>query len=229
MSIIIKDLSIERGKKIIVDKLNFEANSGEIIGLIAPNGTGKTTFFNGVAHLIDSSYQELKMVNINYSNRTSFNKAFFFLENIANLYEEMNALDHLKLIKKLWKSPLSVDEIVTKLQMSTFQSLAVKKMSLGMKQHLLIAMYLISDAPILLFDEPLNGLDPSSIEIVNEIFKNLGNNGKIIIISSHDIYNIQEVCNRVVFLKDKIFFEPIIQNQDIKKTYNELYNKKENL
>lgn len=186
-------------------------------------------FFNGVAHFIDSSYEELSMQNINYSNRTLFNKSFFFLESSANLYEEMNTVDHLKLIKRLWKSPLSVNEIVSKLQMSNFQNLAVKKMSLGMKQHLLVAMYLISDAPILLFDEPLNGLDPSSIEIVNDIFKNLGESGKVIMISSHDIYNIQEVCNRVIFLKDKIFFEPLIQNNDIKKIYNDLYIKKENI
>ena len=229
MGIIIKDLIIKRGKKTIIDQLNFEAKSGEIIGLIAPNGTGKTTFFNGVAHFIDSSYEELSMQNINYSNRTLFNKSFFFLESSANLYEEMNTVDHLKLIKRLWKSPLSVNEIVSKLQMSNFQNLAVKKMSLGMKQHLLVAMYLISDAPILLFDEPLNGLDPSSIEIVNDIFKNLGESGKVIMISSHDIYNIQEVCNRVIFLKDKIFFEPLIQNNDIKKIYNDLYIKKEHI
>lgn len=226
LTININDLKIKRGKTVIIDNLNFIASKGEIVALVAPNGTGKTTFFNGVAHLIKIKYSKLKINERSFTDRINFNRSFFFLETSNYLYEELTALEHLSLIKHLWKSNVSIDDTLKKLKMDSYSSVPVKKLSLGMKQHLLIAMYIISDAPVLLFDEPLNGLDPGSIKIVNSLLVSLSKD-KTIIISSHDIYNIQEICTRVVFLKNKHLIKETTNLKEINKIYSDLYEREE--
>jgi len=223
MAIQIQNLKISRGENTVINGLDFTAESGETIGLVAPNGTGKTTLFSGIAHLIDPSYDKLDLNNTNYSNRIQYNQSLFFLESADNLYKELNTKNHLELIKKLWESPIKIDDILEKLKMTTYQEKAVNKLSLGMKQHLLIAMYLVSDAPILLFDEPLSALDPSSINRVNKIFYDLSMQKKTVIISSHNIFNIQEVCSRVLFLKDGVIAEDRSDLSEIKDVYARLY------
>ena len=199
-TIYIENLNIKRGKKVVIENLDFSATKGDIVALVAPNGTGKTTFFNGLTHMIKSNYSHLEIQGESFSDRVKFNQSFFFLETSNFLYEDLTVTDHLILIKNAWKSPISINGTLDKLKMQNYSSLPVKKLSLGMKQHLLIAMYMISNAPVLLLDEPLNGLDPGSIKIVNSLLISLSRD-KTIIISSHDIHNIQEICNRVVFFK----------------------------
>ncbi len=91
-----------------------------------------------------------------------------------------------------------------------------------MKQHVLIGMYAISDAPILLLDEPMNGLDPTSLRIVNNLLRSLKENGKTIIFSSHDLTNVHTICDEVLFLHAQKVI--IVENtRDIKQSYDELY------
>lgn len=126
----------------------------------------------------------------------------------------------------MWKSTKSIEEVLTYLKMEKYKNKAVKKLSLGMKQHLLIAMYIISDAPVFLFDEPLNGLDPSSIKLVNQILRNY-NEKKTIMISSHDLFNIREVCNRAVFLKNGEISEDTRDLDKLDSIYTNLFEKDE--
>lgn len=223
MTILIKSLEISRGKNKIINNLDLEASSGEIIGLIAPNGTGKTTLFNGIAHLIPLKYDLLKLNGNTSSNREIFNKSFFFIESSQSLYEEMTPADHLKMIKRNWNGTYDEQTIIKYLKMEDYKHTSVKKLSLGMRQHVLIAMYVMSDAPIMLMDEPLIGLDPSSISTVNQIISNWGKQGKTLIISSHDLYNIKEICNRVIFLKDKKIAVQRENLEGIQDLYKNLY------
>lgn len=223
MAILIKSLEISRGKKKIIDHFDLEASSGEIIGLIAPNGTGKTTLFNGIAHLIPLKYNQLTLNGNSSSNRVAFNNSFFFLESSQSLYAEMTPLDHLKMIKNNWNSAYDEQSVINHLKMNDYKKIPTKKLSLGMRQHVLIAMYVMSDVPIMLMDEPLIGLDPSSISTVNQIISDWGKQGKALIISSHDLYNIKESCNRVIFLKDKKIAAQTRNLEKIQSMYQQLY------
>lgn len=226
MSIKIEELSIKRNNELIINNLKFEMNPSEITALIAPNGSGKTTLFNEIAHLIDCSYSLLVLNNFNYKEASKYNSSLFFIESSNHLYEDLSPTEHLKLIKNLWKSTKSIEEVLTYLKMEKYKNKAVKKLSLGMKQHLLIAMYIISDAPVFLFDEPLNGLDPSSIKLVNQILRNY-NEKKTIMISSHDLFNIREVCNRAVFLKNGEISEDTRDLDKLDSIYTNLFEKDE--
>jgi len=223
MAIEIENLHIARGNNKVISGLNLTAEAGEVIGLVAPNGTGKTTLFSGIAQLIEDSLDKLKLNNVSHNDRIKYNQSFFFLESSDNLYAELNVRNHLELIKTLWKRSISIDDVLNELKMTSYEEKPVNELSLGMKQHLLIAMYIVSDAPVLLFDEPLNALDPSSINIVNRIISQLGKQKKTVIISSHNIFNIQEVCSRVLFLKNGVIAEDTSNLSEVKDVYEKLY------
>ncbi|EPH95075.1 ABC transporter, ATP-binding protein [Enterococcus faecalis 13-SD-W-01] len=222
MSVLIQGMTIKRGKKKIIDNLNLSIMDGEVVALVAPNGTGKTTLLNGIAQLLPSIYRKLE-INSFSPHSLNFKRSFFYLESSNNLFEHLNILEHLLVIKKNWQSEIAVDEVINLLKIQQYPTLPIKKMSLGMKQHALLATYLISDAPVLLFDEPLNGLDPGSIEITNAIIQNLAYKNKIILFSSHDIANIQAICNRVIFLKNGKIERDTKNMDQILELYKQLY------
>lgn len=222
MSVLIENMTIKRGGEKIIDNLSLSIMAGEVVALVAPNGTGKTTLLNGITQLIPAIYEKLELNHFS-PHSLNFNRSFFYLESSNNLFEYLNILDHLSLIKKEWQSETAIDEVIRLLNIHDYQSLPIKKMSLGMKQHALLAMYLISDAPVLLFDEPLNGLDPGSIEITNTIIQNLASKKKIILFSSHDIANIQAICNRVLFLKNGKIERDTKNMDEILLLYKQLY------
>ncbi|OUK38531.1 ABC transporter, partial [Enterococcus faecium] len=101
----------------------------------------------------------------------------------------LSAVDYLTLIKYYWQSKVEC-------QTAEYLTLPIGKMSLGMKQHVLLAAYLISDSSVMLFDEPLNGLDPGSIDILNSLIRQWQKEGKTILLSSHAIANIQSICSK---------------------------------
>ena len=222
MSVLIKNMTIKRGMKKIIDNLDLSIMDGEVVALVAPNGTGKTTLLNGIAQLLPSTYKKLE-INGFEPQLLNFKRSFFYLESSSNLFEYLNIKEHLLLIKKNWQSEIVLDEVFRLLKIYEYQTLPIRKMSLGMKQHALLATYLISDAPVLLFDEPLNGLDPGSIEITNGIIQNLADKNKSILFSSHDIANIQAICNRVVFLKDGKIERDTKNMDEILDLYKQLY------
>nr|WP_137599055.1 ABC transporter ATP-binding protein [Enterococcus nangangensis] len=137
-----------------------------------------------------------------YKNRKKFLENLFFLEDSQRLYENLSAKEHFQYVKDMWHSPMAVDKVIKLLKMENYEKKKVGKMSLGMKQHVLLGMYLISEAKLLLFDEPLNGLDPTSIKLFTKIFSKLREQGRSIIMSSHQLGNVTEMSDRVMFLKD---------------------------
>ena len=136
-----------------------------------------------------------------YKNRTAFLSQLFFLEDSQRLYDNLSAREHFQYVKEMWKSDMDVDRVLKILKMQDYAKKHIGKMSLGMKQHVLLGMYLMSDAKMLLFDEPLNGLDPTSIELFTKIFSRLKAQGRSIIMSSHQLGNVTEMSDRVIFLQ----------------------------
>ncbi|MUO11918.1 ATP-binding cassette domain-containing protein, partial [Enterococcus faecalis] len=162
----VKELTVEYGNRTIIENLSMQAEFGEIIGLVAPNGTGKTTFFKAISGLIPRKNGNISLNKIDYNSRSAtYLKELFFLESSKNLYDYLTPKEHLEYIKAARKSNSDIEHIFEQLKMKEYQNRTIKKLSLGMKQHVLLAMYLASDATILLLDEPFNGLDPTSVSL----------------------------------------------------------------
>lgn len=223
----INNLTLSRRNKWILSDVSLNIKENNLIGIVAPNGTGKTTFLKTISGLLAQESGEIKIKNILYKkDRKKYLSNIFFIENNDFLYSEISAISHLKYVKNTWGSSVNINDVIKNLYMEDYKNLPIKKMSLGMKQKVLIAMCQVSDASIIMLDEPMNGLDPTNLQLVSELFLQLKRRNRIIIISSHDLNNITEICDEVLFFNNKKF--EIVEDtsqEDLKKLYNDIYHK----
>lgn len=208
----------------ILNQVNFELADGEIVGLVAPNGTGKTTLLRLLSGLLDARGATITLNGTNANKqRRQYLAQLFFLENSGQLYPNLTVRDHLRYVRGMWQSDVVIEDIVEELEMIDYIDKKVKNLSLGMKQHLLLAMYLVTGANTLLIDEPLNGLDPTSILQFETIFRKLRNDGKTLLVSSHQMDSVGRVCDRVFFLKNQQLHEVVNTGQDFMALYRHMY------
>ncbi|WP_071131080.1 ABC transporter ATP-binding protein [Enterococcus timonensis] len=199
----VTDLHFSYGKKEILAGVSFDLTAGEIVGLVAPNGTGKSTLLRSLTGLLTTKKGQVRLLDFDRrKNRNDFLQHLFFLEDSTRLFDHLTAKEHFQYVKDLWSSKVEVKKVLQVLRMQEYAKKKVGKMSLGMKQHVLLGMYLMSDADLLLFDEPLNGLDPTSIDLFTDIFSRLKSQGKTMLMSSHQLGNVSEMSDRVIFLKE---------------------------
>lgn len=185
-----QNLSFSMGKNTLFDNVSFEINEKDIIALVGENGVGKTTLLKLICSLIKS-----KNINNNLSISFMFsNKCFYpYLTGYQNLLY-FASLENIS-VKK-------IDKYLKLLELYNNKDKLYKKYSLGMKQKLAICLTLIKDKDLYIFDEPLNGLDPKSIIIFNNIINDLKENNKTIIISSHILKEL-DYANKILFIKNK--------------------------
>lgn len=224
----ISNLEVSLDKRKILTDVNLSVECGKIIGVVAPNGTGKTTFFKTIAGLLSPKKGKITLNQFDfYKDRSKYLSQLFFIESSSFLYSDVSVIDHLKYIKATWNSSIDVNQVIDELSMNEYKSLPIKKLSLGMKQHVLIGMYVISNAPLILLDEPMNGLDPTSLDMVSDLLIKMKNKGKIVMFSSHNLSNITDTCDEVMFMNNQNI--EVVNNDftNLKILYNELYIKKE--
>lgn len=196
----IKGVTKYFGEQQVLDELDFSLDEPKIIALVAPNGTGKTTLLNSIVGIdqIDSgTIQIFGQPNTDY--RLFYRMSY--LQDSSILYGHLTGWDHLDFVRKeQGKSKEDLQHLVEELEMEGYLKKKVKHYSLGMKQHLLLAVSLMNQPELLLMDEPLNGLDPDSIIKVRNIIRTLVNKGVSMIISSHNLEEIEKVTEDVFFL-----------------------------
>lgn len=227
----VTNLTIKYKKKVILKNINLEITQSEIIGLVAPNGTGKTTLLRAISGLIQPQEGSVSIEGKTvHDDREAYYKKLYYVESNHTLYPNLNGMDHLSYVKSVWESSIDVEVVIRKLGISDYINKPIKKLSLGMKQHILLAMCIVSDADIILLDEPMNGLDPTSIRIISKYIEEMKKDDKIFIISSHILSNIDTITDKVLFLKDG----NIVHSIDSKKNgessenvYNKLYGMEE--
>lgn len=186
----------------ILSKVNYTFNDNTIYGIIAINGSGKTTLFRTLLNLI-----KLDNGKIIYDGCTIENylgKVFYF-ENIEWLDKNLSGLDYLNFVKSAWKSDIDVLKVIEEWDMNEYIKIPIKKYSLGMKQRLIIGMYIVSDTKYMIMDEITSGLDENNRELFYQVIKKFKRNKKTIIISSHHKEDIAEVCDIVLKIdKEKL-------------------------
>lgn len=193
-------------QRVILDEVSLEAKSGDIIGLVAPNGTGKSTLLNIIMNRLRP--QGGKVIIKDGLQYTSERKKVHIYQHLSmmtdqhDLYEELSGLDHLKLYKGIWKnSEMSVEQLVLDLDMGHYIKQKVGQYSLGMRQRLCFAMQLVTDTDIMLMDEVMNGLDPHNVELISYMMVREAKKGKLIIIASHLLENLEQYADRIFFLQ----------------------------
>ena len=194
------------GKKQILKNVSLEVNEGDILGFIGPNGAGKTTTIKMILGLqsIDSGNVYINGYNIKKDFAKAIERVGGVVEN-PDLYMYLTGYENLKLISNLYKniSKERINEVVDLVKLNVRINDKVSKYSLGMRQRLGIATALINKPNLLILDEPTNGLDPEGIKELRDILKELALKENVgIIVSSHNLSDLESFCNKIVIIKN---------------------------
>lgn len=202
--------------KIIVENISFSINKGDIVGFIGPNGAGKTTIIKLILGLMKLS--EGKVFINGFDIEKDFIKAIEKVGSIVenpDLYMYLSGYDNLKIIANNYKN-ISKDRIHEVIKIVGLENRIKDKVStysLGMRQRLGIAEAIINEPELLILDEPTNGLDVEGIIEIRNLIKKLSQQGMAILISSHNLTEIDNLCNRIIAIKNgKIIADDTIEN-----------------
>ena len=206
------DLEKKYNGKTILDKVNFGLEKGQIKALVGPNGSGKTTLMNSISNSIKIDGGKIVIDNEQYDDEKIFNKLTFFRDETI-LDFNMKGIDYLELIKNAYKkSTEDVNNICKKYEIEGFAHKRVGEYSLGMKKKLMLAMSFLPGNDYVLLDEPLNGLDPTSVIKTKNLLKEIAKQNVGIIISSHGLNDLDDISRDILFLKDKKILEEKLES-----------------
>ena len=206
------DLEKKYNGKTILDKVNFRLEKGQIKALVGPNGSGKTTLMNSISNSIKMDGGKIVIDNEQYDDEKIFNKLTFFRDETI-LDFNMKGIDYLELIKNAYKKSTEyMNNICKKYEIEGFAHKRVGEYSLGMKKKLMLAMSFLPGNDYVLLDEPLNGLDPTSVIKTKNLLKEIAKQNVGIIISSHGLNDLDDISRDILFLKDKKILEEKLES-----------------
>lgn len=203
-------LSMRKKKTIEALKgISFSVQEGEIFGLLGPNGAGKTTTIKILTTLLAPSAGEAKIMGRNCFGEEKYirDKINFIFGGERGLYWRLSAYENLHYFGDIYKIPEKmlkkrIPELLKLVGLDGRDKEKVEGYSKGMKQRLQIARGLINDPKILFLDEPTIGLDPVGAKELREIVKSLKCQGKTILLTTHYMYEADELCDRIAVIND---------------------------
>ena len=233
--ITVKNLSFSYSQLPFIENMNFQVRSGEIFGFLGPSGAGKSTLQKILIGMLPK-YKGSVSIN----NNEIRNKSDQFYESIGvdiefpSFYEKFTALENLKFFGSLYDCKLiPVEQLLEMVGLSQHANKKVAGFSKGMKSRLNFARSIIHQPKVLFLDEPTSGLDPSNSQVMKNIILDLKNKGVTIILTTHNMHDATELCDRVAFIVDgniKAMDTPhnlIMSRRYNEVTYSYLENQKE--
>tara|TARA_Y100001980_G_C14499410_1_gene275538 strand:- start:200 stop:976 length:777 start_codon:yes stop_codon:yes gene_type:complete len=206
----LKNVSVFYNKRQILNNLNLKINKQEILGMLGPNGVGKSTIFNLITGLKDPDHGEIIINGINCTN-FPINERFTkfklgLVPQYGGLIHDLNLIDNLKLvaeihIKEKDLREQKINKLITQFEFEALLNIKAKYLSGGQRKKLIIAMALINDPKILLLDEPFAALDILTIKMLQEIILNLQSTEEIsVIVCDHQARDLLNCVDRAIIL-----------------------------
>lgn len=199
----IENLWIKYGKFSAVKGISFEIPKGEVFGYIGPNGAGKSSTIKALATLVKPYSGSLSIGKIDVvENPSLIRQKIGYLPDFFGVYEDLSVKEYLHFFAAAYQIPMSgrvqsINDVLELTDLDTKIDTRVDDLSRGMKQRLGLARLLLHDPDLLLLDEPASGLDPRARIEMRELLKELRKMGKTIIISSHILSELGELCTRI--------------------------------
>lgn len=201
MSILkINKLTKKFGRLTAVDQLDLTISAGQVYGILGPNGSGKTTTLGMILEVVAPTSGSFEWFG-GMNNVEARQKIGSILETPC-FYSYLSAVQNLRIVAHIKKCGTDrIDNILKQVDLYERRNDKFKEYSLGMKQRLSLAAALLSDPPILMLDEPTNGLDPEGIAEVRQLIRDIAAQGKTIIMASHLLDEVQKVCTDFCILR----------------------------
>jgi ABC-2 type transport system ATP-binding protein len=202
-----RNLTRKFGKLEAVENLNLQIPAGSLFGLIGPNGAGKTTTLRMLAGLLEPTAGEIRINELairKYWREIQWQIGF--MPDFFGVYEDLLVWEYLDFFARCYKlSPQrrsqSINELLELVDLTDKRDAYIHTLSRGMRQRLCLAHALIHDPQILLLDEPASGLDPRARVEMRELLRELRSMGKTILLSSHILTELAELCDSIAILE----------------------------
>jgi ABC-2 type transport system ATP-binding protein len=189
--------------KVAVDDLSLSVAQGEIFGLIGPNGAGKTTTIRIMMDIIKPDSGEVTILGEKLGEATK-NKLGYLPEE-RGLYKKLRVLDSIIYLASLkgmdrHTATEKANELLNQTGMLSTKRQKIEEMSKGMGQIIQFITTIIHDPQLVVLDEPFSGLDPVNTELLKDMFLDLRNQGKAVILSTHQMNQVEELCDRILMI-----------------------------
>ena len=208
----LEKISMFFNKRQILNNLNLEINKQEVLGMLGPNGVGKSTIFHIITGLKDPSYGKVLINGINCTNIPIYERATKFklgyVPQYGGFIQDLTLIDNLNLvgeihIKEKELRKIRIEEIISQFEFDPLLTIKAKHLSGGQKKKLVIGMALINNPSILLLDEPFAALDILTIKMLQEIIVNLQSIDKItVIVCDHQARDLLSCVDRAIVLSN---------------------------
>ncbi len=200
--IVTENLSKRFGKVQALRDVSIKVEEGDIYGLIGPNGAGKSTMFKILSTVAAPGGGSAKICGLPVSDTYAVRKLIGYMPDVFGVYEDMTVWEYLEFFAAAYYIPSRqrrslISGVLDLTDLGFKKGAMVKTLSRGMQQRLGVARVLVHDPKVLILDEPASGLDPRARIELRELLKELRKLGKTILISSHILVELSELCNRI--------------------------------
>ncbi len=207
----VEDLTKLYGEFVAVNALGLSVQSGEVMGLVGPNGAGKTTTLRCLSGIIPPSRGSIRICGHDIvTDPVAAKRNLAFLNDEPRLFDYLTVQQHLAFTARIYgvadyEKPGA--DLLEELELADKRNSLPGELSRGMKQKLAIACGLLHSPKVIYFDEPLTGLDPIGIRRMKQSILKRARDGAAIIISSHLLHLVEEICSHILILKNgaKVF------------------------
>ncbi|MDC0035638.1 ABC transporter ATP-binding protein [Chloroflexi bacterium] len=200
--LIIESFSKTYDGKLAVDSLDLQVEAGEVFGFLGPNGAGKSTTIKSILHFISPSNGEITIFGLDsVRNSVEIKKHIGYLAGDISLYDSMSGLQLIRYLTKLGRNTnwTYVESLAKRLQISL--EVKIGTLSKGNKQKIGLIQAFMHQPKLLILDEPTSGLDPLMKQIFYEMVLEMKQMGNSIFVSSHDLNEVQTICDKAAFIK----------------------------
>lgn len=210
----VKEVVKNYGQVLAVDEVSFEIHEGEICILLGPNGAGKSTIIKCIAGLL--RYRGGITIN-NHPNKSNEAKRLFaYVPETPALYDALTIQEHMEFIARAYKLKdyeRDITSLLERFDLSDKTEKLGKELSKGMQQKLSICCSVLTRPSVILFDEPMMGLDPKAIKELKKLFLELKEQGCAVLISTHIIDSIKDIWDRVLIMHKGKIVSNIIRSE----------------
>jgi ABC-2 type transport system ATP-binding protein len=193
-----------QARKVAVKDLNLNIRAGEVFGFLGPNGAGKTTTMNVLLGFVNATSGAAFLFGVDVREPIA-RQRIGYLPELTYYYKFLTAEELLRFYARIFGIPRAeanrrIDQLLKLVELDSARKRPIKNYSKGMQQRVGLAQALINNPELLILDEPTSGLDPLGRMKVREIIQRLKNEGKTVFFSSHELVEVETVCDRVAII-----------------------------
>jgi ABC-2 type transport system ATP-binding protein len=203
--ITIQGLTKRFGEVVAVDDLSFEVDQGTVVGFLGPNGAGKTTTLRTLLGLVTPTAGTAKIDGRPYRALADPVRHVGAVLEASSFHPGRSARNHLRVVATAAGLPLArADQVLAQVGLAEAARRRVGGFSLGMRQRLGLATALLGDPQVLILDEPANGLDPEGVHWLRELLRQLADQGRTVLVSSHVLAEVAQTVDQVVIIAGRL-------------------------